>query len=316
MHRIAVPFVYHPGFSIPWIDGHTFVMSKFQDLASVLVRDGVVTSFDSFVAPEPPPDEWFELVHDASYYRSFCADPPTLDPTLLRRIGFHNAPSHKQLVERTRLEVAGTVLTARLALEHGLAVSLGGGTHHAHRAWGSGFTVFNDLAVTAALLRQEGAVERVAIVDLDVHQGDGTAEIFTLEPSVFTMSMHCRDNFPLGFKAPHLGNDASDLDVALPAGTTDDEYMLALEEHLQAVWAFCPELVLFDAGVDVFEHDRLGKLNVSEHGLFRRDKFVFDECLRRGIPVAGVIGGGYDKDPMALAYRHSIVHRAAQAAQR
>eukprot|EP00614_Pseudopedinella_elastica_P007380 CAMPEP_0172587662 /NCGR_PEP_ID=MMETSP1068-20121228/6668_1 /TAXON_ID=35684 /ORGANISM="Pseudopedinella elastica, Strain CCMP716" /LENGTH=304 /DNA_ID=CAMNT_0013382743 /DNA_START=729 /DNA_END=1643 /DNA_ORIENTATION=- len=294
-------------------------MSKFADLAHVLLKDGVVASAGDFVPVLPEDhltDAQFLRCHGEEYYRGFISD--TLPPGLARRIGFTQRPDHQALVSRTKLECAATVRAARLALEHGLAVNCAGGTHHAHRHWGSGFTVLNDLAIAASVLRTESLEAnpsqdfRVAIVDLDVHQGDGTAEILKGDEGCFTMSIHCAENFPLGFYQEHLGKDSSDLDVALPAGAGDQDFGRALAEHLPSVLdAFKPDLVLYDAGIDPFEGDRLGKLCLTEFGLYRRDKYVFEECARRGVPCAAVIGGGYDKDRRALAKRHSIVHRAA-----
>ena len=315
------PFVYHPAYTAPdWPENHTFAMWKFEDAAQCLLDDGVVRSPGDFFAPEEPiPDDMFLLAHDRAYYEAFVDD--TLEPALRRRIGFTQRPSHEALVRRTRLEVAGTLLTARLALEHGIAANVAGGTHHAHRAWGSGYTALNDLAITALALVDEGCVERVAVVDLDVHQGDGTAEILGGSSSgsggpFFTFSMHCEDNFPLKFHAPHLGNDRSDLDVGLPSGTGDEAFMAALRAHLgpTVLDGFKPDLVLYDAGIDPFGGDRLGKLELTEEGLYRRDLFVISECARRGVPVACVIGGGYDRNRAALAKRHTIVHRAARDA--
>eukprot|EP00638_Chattonella_subsalsa_P001073 CAMPEP_0117734534 /NCGR_PEP_ID=MMETSP0947-20121206/733_1 /TAXON_ID=44440 /ORGANISM="Chattonella subsalsa, Strain CCMP2191" /LENGTH=291 /DNA_ID=CAMNT_0005549335 /DNA_START=205 /DNA_END=1080 /DNA_ORIENTATION=+ len=276
-------------------------MWKFKDLYDVLCQDGLISEHDYFAPYDDPPHEWFTTVHDLEYYHNFLQGKLTTEEW--RRIGFqHSSP----LVQRTRLEVAGTLLTAQLALRHGLACNLAGGTHHAHRSFGSGYTILNDLAITSKVLQRSGiGIDNILIVDLDVHQGDGTAAIFEDDPSVFTLSIHCEDNFP-------LRKMKSDLDVGLPPGCKDDEYMLALAENLQNVLNYFPaDLVLFDAGVDPYEKDRLGKLQLTENGLFQRDLYTIRSCIERGIPIACVIGGGYDEDPLALAYRHSIVHRAA-----
>jgi acetoin utilization deacetylase AcuC-like enzyme len=197
------------------------------------------------------------------------------------------------------------VLTARLALEYGLACNTAGGTHHAFADYGSGYCIFNDLAVTARVLQAAGVVDRVLMVDLDVHQGDGTAAIFADDPTVFTFSIHCEANFP-------FRKQKSDLDVGLPAGADDAAYLKAVEMYLPAVLgAFRPDLVLYDAGVDPHEADGLGKLALTEAGLFRRDQMVLKMCLGAGYPVAAVVGGGYSRDLTALARRHCLVHRAA-----
>jgi len=289
-------------------------MWKFRDLADQLVMDGLFPAHSAFLTPEDPPDEWFLLAHDEEYYQGFLHG--TMDSARWRRIGFTQCPDHDALVRRTRLEVAGTVLASRHALQCGLACNTAGGTHHAHGSWGSGYTILNDLAVTARLLLKEGAVARVLVCDLDVHQGDGTAEILSDEPRAFTFSVHCNANFPFGFKGmQHLGNDRSDLDVGLDAGTDDGGYLVALERHFpHALDAHKPDLVLYDAGVDVHIDDDLGRFAISWEGLRQRDDFVLDACLSRHIPVACVIGGGYDRDASHLARRHAVVHHAAGAA--
>eukprot|EP00913_Durusdinium_trenchii_P006785 g6377.t1 len=238
--------VLRSAYSPPWPPTHRFPMWKFHDLALQLLKDQLVTAWEDFVMPQPLQEEWIFLAHEEDYYRRFCSD--TLDPAALRRIGFAQRPDHRQLVARTCWEAAGTLTCAREALKVGMAGHCAGGTHHAHRAWGSGYTVLNDLAITA----KEKAVSKILICDLDVHQGDGTAEILQDEPRAFTMSVHCKENFPFGFKGlSHLGHDRSDLDVALPKGLGDEEYLATIFEHLQgALEDVRPELVLYDAGVE------------------------------------------------------------------
>ncbi|HEY9664639.1 MAG TPA: histone deacetylase, partial [Allocoleopsis sp.] len=203
------------------------------------------------------------------------------------------------------IAVGGTILTARLALQYGLACNTAGGTHHAFPNYGSGFCIFNDLAIAARVLLQEGIVQKILIVDLDVHQGDGTALIFQDDPRVFTFSMHCEVNFP-GTK------QTSDLDVPLPTGMEDDAYLQTLSAYLpDLLTTVKPDLVLYDAGVDVHLGDRLGKLGLSDRGVFCREMQVLNTCVAQGYPVACVIGGGYAEDLSALVYRHSLLHRAA-----
>eukprot|EP00639_Heterosigma_akashiwo_P018038 CAMPEP_0206382724 /NCGR_PEP_ID=MMETSP0294-20121207/13465_1 /ASSEMBLY_ACC=CAM_ASM_000327 /TAXON_ID=39354 /ORGANISM="Heterosigma akashiwo, Strain CCMP2393" /LENGTH=371 /DNA_ID=CAMNT_0053832529 /DNA_START=49 /DNA_END=1161 /DNA_ORIENTATION=+ len=305
-NKSSPPFVYHPEYSCPWPSNHRFPMWKFKGLFEVLCKDHIIREGEYFVPLDDPPHEWFTLVHDERYYKGFLDNTLTNDEW--RRIGFRPGPG---LVRRTRLEVAGTLLTAQLALQHGLACNLAGGTHHAHKGYGSGYTILNDLAITAKVLQESNiGVEKVLIVDLDVHQGDGTASIFEGDPSVFTFSMHCENNFP-------LRKMRSDLDVGLPPGTDDQEYMRVLQSNLERVLdEFPADLVLYDAGIDPYEGDRLGLLNISERGLYDRDSHTIRTCLGRGLPVACVIGGGYDDNAAALARRHSIVHRAAVRAWR
>jgi acetoin utilization deacetylase AcuC-like enzyme len=250
------------------------------------------------------PRRWLELVHGRSYHEAFARGQ--LSRQELRRIGL---PVSWPLVRRSWTAVGGTLLTARLALRHGLACHLAGGTHHAFPLHGSGFCIFNDLAVAARVLLAEGRVRQVLVVDLDVHQGDGTAAIFTGDPRVFTFSMHGASNFP-------LHKQVSDRDLALEDGVGDDAYLRALQHALPDLLdRVRPDLVLYNAGVDPHRDDRLGRLDLSDDGLHRRDWMVIDAALRCRIPVATVIGGGYDHLD-ALVERHTLVVRAADALAR
>ena len=274
-------------------------MPKFRLLKDLLLRDGVITE-QQIYPPGIPPQNWLELVHTPNYVSAY--QQGTLDPRAQRRIGLPWSPG---LVQRTCTAVGGTILTAKLALQNGIACNTAGGTHHAFPDYGSGFCIFNDLAIAARVLKRQGLVERILVLDLDVHQGDGTAWIFQDDPSVFTFSMHCAVNFP-GRK------QVSDLDIPLAEGLEDDGYLRQLTAHLPDLLSQVrPDLVLYDAGADIHKDDRLGKLAISNTGLFQRDWYVFDTCLRAGYPVACVIGGGYGDDMAALIYRHSLLHRAA-----
>ena len=263
------------------------------------MRDGVASP-DQFHCAEPATAELLTLAHDPHYVDAYLTG--TIDARAMRRIGF---PWDPRLVRRTCTALAGTLLAAELALEHGLACSTAGGTHHAYYDFGSGYCIFNDLAVAARSLLRQGRVQRVLIVDLDVHQGDGTASILQRDPAVFTFSMHCEANFP-------FRKQASDLDVGLPIGMEDDAYLQVLAQQLpELLAAVRPDLVLYDAGVDPHKDDLLGKLALSDAGLYRRDHYVLATCRAARLPVACVIGGGYSQDIDALARRHSLVHRAA-----
>lgn len=296
---MPLPLVYHPDFVSPLPPHHRFPMPKFGRVYQMLIRDGIATP-DQFHMPELASIESLELMHDAGYVRSFVDG--TIDARAMRRIGL---PWTEALVTRTRAAVGGTILTAELALLHGLACSTAGGTHHAHAGFGSGYCIFNDLAIAARSLLRRGLVRKVLIVDLDVHQGDGTAAILRNDPAVFAFSLHCGDNFPFR-KCP------GDLDIDLPAGTGDDAYLDSLRSALpELLESVKPELVLYDAGVDPHVDDRLGKLAMSSRGLYARDHYVIDSCVKLGIPVGCVIGGGYDKDIDRLARRHCLMHRAA-----
>jgi acetoin utilization deacetylase AcuC-like enzyme len=299
---MGLPLVYYPLYSTPFPEGHRFPMPKFRMIYEILVEDAIAQP-DSVFRPEPASRELLSLVHDFAYVDAFAAG--TLDGKAMRRIGL---PWSEPLVERTRAAVAGTLLAARLALRHGVACNTAGGTHHAHPDFGSGFCIFNDLAVAAKRLTTDGTVERVLIVDLDVHQGDGTARALADDQSVFTFSMHSGKNFP--FRKQH-----SDLDVELDDGLGDEEYLRVLADILPGLLEEArPDLVLYDAGVDPHREDRLGRLELTDEGLARRDRFVLEQCLARGVPVAGVIGGGYSSDHRHLARRHTIIHREAHRA--
>jgi acetoin utilization deacetylase AcuC-like enzyme len=299
-----LPIIYHPDYVVPLPSGHRFPMEKFRLLAEMLLADQVADS-TQFHTPKLPPSEWIELVHTPDYVQAYCNG--TLDAKAQRRIGL---PWSQALANRTCIAVGGTILTAQLALSTGLACNTAGGTHHAFPSFGSGFCIFNDLAVAARVLQKQGLIQKVLIIDLDVHQGDGTACIFQNDQSVFTFSMHCEANFP-------AKKQISDLDVPLPAGLEDDDYLQTLDRYLpDLLTQVKPDLVFYDAGVDTHAGDRLGKLAMSDTGLFRREMQVLSTCLAKGYPVACVIGGGYSENLKELVYRHSLLHRAANLVYR
>jgi acetoin utilization deacetylase AcuC-like enzyme len=277
-------------------------MDKFRQLHDLLRRRGFEDD-QHWHQPLPVPRRWMELVHERVYLEAFAQG--RLDPAAQRRIGL---PATVPLVRRTWLAVGGTVLTARLALRHGIACHLAGGTHHAFPDHGSGFCIVNDVAVAIRVLLSEGALERVLVVDLDVHQGDGTAWIFAGDQRVFTFSAHGATNFP-------ARKQNSDLDLALPDGMEDAAYLAAIEERLPDLLdRIKPELVFYNAGVDPHRDDRLGRLCLSSEGLYRRDTLVLNACHSRCIPIATVLGGGYDGIG-ALVERHALVFQAAAEAQ-
>lgn len=297
---MTLPIVHHPDYVAQTPEGHRFPMAKFGRLAARLAADGLAPS--GFHAPEPAPRDLLLLAHGQAYVDAVLNQ--RVERAVERRIGL---PITASVARRAQLATAGTLLTARLALAHGAAANTAGGSHHAARDAGAGFCVFNDVAVAAAALLAEGAVRRVLVVDLDVHHGDGTALLFQADPRVFTFSMYCDANWP-------LEKPASDLDVGVPAGAGDDAYLALLATHLPRALAQArPDLVFYNAGVDVHADDRLGKLALSEAGIAARDAMVAQCCRQAGAPVAGVIGGGYQDDLEALAYRHSLLHRALAA---
>lgn len=296
---MSLPLVYHPDFVTPLPADHRFPMPKFGKVYEMLIRDGIAT-LDQFHIPEIGTVGQLTLVHDPAYVEAYLTG--TLDARAMRRIGF---PWSAALVHRTCTAVGGTILTAQLALQQGLACSTAGGTHHAYRDFGSGFCIFNDMAVATRVIQQQGLARQILIVDLDVHQGDGTAAIFQDDPSVFTFSVHCGANFP-------FRKQKSDRDLPLDIGTGDATYLAALSTQLPSLLERVkPDLVFYDAGVDPHRDDTLGKLLLSDEGLYARDHYVLLQCAQREIPVACVIGGGYQKDVDILARRHCNLHRAA-----
>jgi acetoin utilization deacetylase AcuC-like enzyme len=300
----VLPLVYHPAYSAPLPSSHRFPMAKFRMLHERLQQQGFRDP-RHWHQPLPAPRRWMEQVHGRPYLEAFAQG--RLDAAAQRRIGL---PSTTALVQRTWLAVGGTVLTARLALQHGLACHLAGGTHHAFPDFGSGFCIVNDVAVAARVLLAETAVRRLLVVDLDVHQGDGTARIFAQEPRVFTFSAHAANNFP-------ARKQQSDLDLPLEDGLEDGAYLAAISSVLPGLLdRQRPDLVLYNAGVDPHRQDRLGRLCLSSEGLLQRDRLVIEACRNRQIPVATVLGGGYD-ELEALVGRHALVFQAAaESAQR
>lgn len=294
-----LPLVTHPDYSFPFPENHRFAMEKFRRLHAHLVVKGIATRQNTF-RPGVSKTELLGLAHDHNYLVRFMENQ--LDEVELRRMGL---PWSNDLVRRTLIEPHGTLLAGYLALEHGLACHLAGGTHHAHHDFGSGFCIVNDLAVASRALVTTERVSRILIFDCDVHQGDGTARILADEARVFTCSLHCVKNFP-------ARKAQSDLDLELPVGMTDDAYLCAVRETLLSlIDTVRPELILYDAGVDVYAGDDLGYLDVTWDGIQERDRLVLETCLDAAIPVATVIGGGYDRDRVALARRHGICAETA-----
>ncbi|NRB06455.1 MAG: histone deacetylase [Richelia sp.] len=294
-----LPLIFHPDYVAFLPEGHRFPMAKFKLLYELLLADGIAQS-GQFYTPEYPSQELIELIHVPEYVQAYCEG--TLEPKAQRRIGL---PWSSALANRTCIAVGGTVLAAQLGLKKGIACNTAGGTHHAFPSYGSGFCIFNDLAIACRVLQKQELVKKILIVDLDVHQGDGTAFIFQDDESVFTFSMHCEVNFP-GRK------QRSDLDVPLPVGMEDDEYLQTLGTYLPDLLSQVkPDIVLYDAGVDPHIGDKLGKLALTDIGIYRREMQVLSTCIANGYPVACVIGGGYADDMKSLVYRHSLLHRAA-----
>jgi acetoin utilization deacetylase AcuC-like enzyme len=271
-------------YTFPLPDGHRFPVAKYALLRERAVSEGLVSADQIQDAPAAT-DDMLLRVHDRAYVDGFRNG--TLDPAAIRRLGFPWSPA---LVERSLRALGGTVAASRHALAHGVAMNLAGGTHHAFPSYGEGFCVFNDVAVATRVLQAEGLVRRVAVVDLDVHQGNGTHAIFTGDPTAYTFSMHGGRNYPFN-KVPGT------LDIELEDGTTDERYLELLAEALPTVLREArADLVFYLAGADPHERDRLGRLKLTFEGLRRRDMLVLESCREVGIPVAVTIAGGYGRE--------------------
>ena len=283
--------VHHADYMAPAPTRGTFRFDKYMAVMEALRASGYPLTEH---APPPMPRRWLEAVHCPDYVDEvFTASVPQAKE---RRIGFPVTPHISQRVQHTN---GGTWLAAQLARRHGYAANSAAGSHHALFDTGAGYCVFNDLAVAANRLIAEGDATRILIVDLDVHQGDGTASLTAARDDVFTLSLHAEKNFP-------VRKARSSLDVPLADGIDDDGYLDALDRHLPQVLAgFDPDLVLYQAGVDVHGEDRLGRLDLSDEGLDRRDAYVVQAVRSRSVPLASSLGGGYGADPREIGARHA-----------
>lgn len=271
-----MPFIYSPRYYAD-IGAHVFPITKYR---SVYRRLAGTVSEVEFFEPEPAIEEELLLVHTQEYLDDLhkCA--------LTERTGFSELPISKEIIDLFILAAGGTILSCREALKSGWAVHVGGGFHHAFAARAEGFCYINDLAVAVIASQHESAIEKAAVIDCDLHQGNGTAAIFQGDESVYTFSMHQRDLYPV--------KEKSDLDIHLPNGVDDDEYLAHLESAIPKIFDdFKPELVLYQGGADPYEHDQLGNLKLTISGLKRRDDYIFRECKNRNIPIAATLGGGY-----------------------
>ncbi|WP_347270050.1 histone deacetylase family protein [Rhizorhabdus histidinilytica] len=282
--------VHHPHYVSPASPGSSFSFDKYGLVMHALAESGAAPHLHQ---PEAMPRDWIEAVHDPDYVAEVAAC--RVPPDKARRIGF---PVTERVARRAFLAPGGTWLAAKLALRHGYAANGAGGSHHAMADSGAGYCVFNDLAIAANRLIAERDAARIMIVDLDVHQGDGTAVLTAGRPDIFTFSIHSERNFP-------ARKARSSFDLGLPDATGDADYLAALAAHLPAaIDIFAPDLILYQAGVDPHRDDRLGRLALSDEGLGDRDRFVMRQARRRGIPLASVLGGGYGDDRLAVARRH------------
>jgi acetoin utilization deacetylase AcuC-like enzyme len=282
-------------YTIPLPAGHKFPATKYRLLRELLASEGL---FQMEAAPLAEL-ETITLAHDREYVRRFLEG--ALDPLAMRRIGF---PWSEELTRRTLASLGGTLAAADDVIARGFGGNLAGGTHHAFRGEGAGFCVFNDIAVAILALRRSGRAGRAAVIDLDVHQGDGTAAIFQDDPAVLTISVHGRNNFP--FRKQH-----SCLDIDLADGAGDAAYLIAVESVLPRVFAFHPDVVFYQAGVDGLAGDRLGRLAVSLEGLKSRDQLVMQACRAHAIPLVTTMGGGYAEPIARTVEAHSNTFRTA-----
>jgi acetoin utilization deacetylase AcuC-like enzyme len=281
-------------------EGHRFPMLKYELLPEQLLYEGTITP-DNIFAPEPLPEEIILHTHDAHYW--YRLSHLQLTPAEIRKTGF---PLSEGLVEREVVIMNGTVQAALFARVFGIGMNIAGGTHHAFTDRGEGFCLLNDMAIAANYLLRHTPITRILIIDLDVHQGNGTAQIFAAEPRVFTFSMHGGNNYP-------LHKEKSDLDVPLPDGIEDAAYLKLLRDTLPALLEQVqPEFIFYQSGVDILATDKLGRLKVSQAGCKERDRYVLETCRRHRVPVAVSMGGGYSEKIANIVEAHANTFRLAQ----
>ena len=292
--------IFHSDRFVPQLpDGHRFPIDKYGLIREQLIYEGSVEK-SMLVESEPIAEEHILALHEAKYWEA--VKKLEVLPRAMRKIGF---PQSASLVDRSRRSVNGTFEAALWALDHGLGMNIAGGTHHAYKDRGEGFCLLNDIAISATYLLNQKLVRQILIVDLDVHQGNGNAHIFQSESAVFTFSMHGKDNYP-------LHKETSDLDIALPSSMDDHAYLDILSQNLpDLIKELKPDLIYFQAGVDVLETDRLGKLSLSREACKERDKMVLELCRKSDIPVVICIGGGYSMKISDTVEAHSNTFRQA-----
>jgi len=291
---------YHSIYKHPLPVGHRFPMEKYELLPQQLLHEGTCTN-DNFFEPEKPNDKYIVAVHDPEYYYELVN--LTLDQRAARKIGF---PLSRALVEREVIIADGTIKASEYALKYGIAMNIAGGTHHAYTNRGEAFCLLNDQAIGARFIQKKGLANKVLIVDLDVHQGNGTAEIFQNDDTVFTFSMHGKSNYP--FK-----KELSNLDIEMEDNTNDDMYLNILKDTLpKLIDGQQPDFIYYLCGVDVIASDKLGKLGMSIEGCKARDRFVLQTCKDRNIPVMCSMGGGYSADIKIIVDAHANTFRLAQ----
>ena len=291
---MELPVVNHKDYEAQLNDDNKFPIKKFGELAKALIKNKIVKNF---YIPEPCSVETLKEAHTEDYINKI--KNKTLDKNEIRKIGF---PLVDSVVRRSFIATGGTVLATKLALNYGIACNTAGGSHHATSNEGAGFCVFNDVAVAAKYLTTRGLANRILIIDLDVHQGNGNSEIFKNDNQVFTFSMHSKVNYP-------AKKSVSNLDIELEENLEDKEYIDILKNNLKYLNEEEFDFVFYIAGVDIHYNDRLGKLKISDNGIFERDELVIDNFFSNKIPICGVLGGGYNKDFNKLVELHSSLHK-------
>ncbi|PSK88892.1 histone deacetylase family protein [Taibaiella chishuiensis] len=295
------PIAYHPVYRHPVPEGHRFPMDKYELLPLQLLREGIVSETD-FFSPAPVALEAVYAVHQQAYIDDFLQG--RLSTQAARRIGFEQSPL---LVERELRLTQGTLSGALRALDTGIAFNIAGGTHHACYDYGEGFCMINDQAVAAQYLLDHTTIRKVLIIDLDVHQGNGTANIFRHETRVFTFSMHGANNYP-------FRKEQSDLDIGLPDGTTDSDYLHLLQQTLpRLIDKVQPGFIFYQAGVDILDTDKMGRMACTLSGCRQRDELVLATAQRHGIPLQCSMGGGYAPDIRTIIEAHANTYRVAKA---
>ena len=290
-----LPVVNHEDYFAKIGDDHKFPIKKFGELANYLLKKKIV---NKFYKPYPCSDDTLKRAHSEAYINNI--KNKTLDQNTIKKIGF---PLVDTVIQRSLVATGGTVLAAKLAINYGLACNTAGGSHHANYDGGAGYCVFNDVAIAAQHLLDRGLANKILIVDLDVHQGNGNSEIFKENRNVFTFSMHSKSNYP-------AKKSISDLDVELDDNMEDKQYIKILEFYLNQLNAKSFDFVFYIAGVDIHFNDRLGKLKISDEGVKKRDELVTENFFSKGVPLCGVLGGGYNKDFNKLVELHSFLHQS------
>ena len=294
-----LPIINHPDYVAQIGDDHRFPIKKFGELIKLLRKKNIATTYNTFEPNEVSVTTLLN-VHTEEYINKI--NNLSLDKDEIRKLGF---PLVKSVRRRSFVATGGTVLASKLAVKHKLACNTAGGSHHAFSNQGNGYCVFNDVAVATSYLKKKYKYKKILILDLDVHQGDGTAKIFESDDSVFTVSIHSKKNYP-------SKKQKSNIDIELEDGIKDEEYLNVVNQLLQKIGDFQFDFVFYVAGVDVHFEDRLGKLNITETGIRKREELVINNFFKKNIPLCGVLGGGYNHNFEQLVNLHSILHETCK----